>query len=41
MLSKFSEGYEEVSDLPQAHVQLTAVCDMNICHVKEPVLGIR
>jgi hypothetical protein len=37
--SKFSEDCKEVSNLLCAHVQPRAVCNVNICHVEEMILG--
>jgi hypothetical protein len=39
--NKFSEGHKEVSNLLPAHIQQTALCNVNICCVKEPSLGNR
>jgi hypothetical protein len=39
--SKFSEDCKEILNLPIAHIQPAAVHDMNICHVKELILGNR
>jgi hypothetical protein len=38
---KFSEGHREISDLLHAHIEPEAVCDVNICCVKELILGSR
>jgi hypothetical protein len=37
--SILSEGRTEVSNLLNAHTQLTAVCAVNICHTEEVILG--
>jgi hypothetical protein len=39
--NNFSEGCQEVSNLPHAHVQPTAVCNVNIPHTEELILGNR
>jgi hypothetical protein len=36
---KFSESHKEVFKLLHAHVQPITVPDVNICHVKELILG--
>jgi hypothetical protein len=37
--NKFSEGRKEVLNLLHAHVQPTAVCNVNICCVEGLILG--
>jgi hypothetical protein len=39
--SKFSKGNEEALNLLHAHVHPAALCDVNICGIKELILGNR
>jgi hypothetical protein len=39
--SKFSEGSKEIANLLHVHILSTAVCCVNICLVKELILGNR
>jgi hypothetical protein len=41
MISKFSEGRKEVSNLTHAQVLPTAVRNVNICHSEELIFGKR